>query len=265
MEEDSIGEHNHCFRCEGVIDGEEAEFYIKLYRSPEINLPIERDLLPKLSGCGIPVPKVLFAHHDDAGYLGLAPVNGVTLWDLIDPRRAPYQRERVLEHLAKYGAILGKVHSLPIATTQLTRRALYALSEEERAYLASEPDLIEWLEANTLEEKVEVLAHGDFHTAHVYFSDSEVSGVIDWESAGWGWREFDLAWILRARQVFLNTPEERQAILDGYARHGTWDDAALRCCEVLVYLHYAFWTRRSGSGYEAFAIRRARSICGLEN
>jgi len=75
-----------------------------------------------------------------------------------------------------------------------------------------------------------------------------------------GWREFDLAWILRARQVFLNTPQEREAILKGYARHGTWDEASLRWAEALMYLHYAFWTRGSGSGYETFALDRVHAI-----
>jgi len=260
LEADTIGEHNKCFRCQGNVDGKPAVFFIKVYSSPEINLPIERDILPRLAAGGIPVPKVLFEQRHDVLCLGFSAIEGMILWDLIDPRRAPYQAKRVLYHLEEYGAILGKIHSLPIATTPLTRRALYALSDEERDYLKNQPDLLEWLAANEPGEKVEVLAHGDFHTAHVFFHNDQVSGVIDWESTGMGWREFDLAWILRARQVFLNTPEEREAILKGYARHGTWDDASLSWAEALMYLHYAFWTRGSGSGYEAFALDRARAI-----
>jgi len=263
VEQVFTGEHNQCFRCGGSIDGNPGSFFLKVYHKPEINLPIERDILPRLAGFGIPVPKVLFEQDGEVSCLGLTSITGDILQDFIDPRRPGYRSAEVLEHLEKYGEILARIHSLPMETTPLTRRGLYALSVAERSHFSDQPDLLGWLDRNAPTEADEVFAHGDLHTAHVFFEHGEVSGVIDWESAGMGWREFDLAWILRSRQAFLNSPEEREAILKGYSRHGTWDNAALNWCEVLVYLHYAFWMRESDCGYEAFALERAGAICAI--
>ena len=85
--------------------------------------------------------------------------------------------------------------------------------------------------------------------------------MIDWEFAGMGWREYDLAWALRARTVFLNTPEEREALLNGYRSHASFDGHVLRWCEVLNYLHFAYWARERRSEYASFALDRAREIC----
>ena len=104
--------------------------------------------------------------------------------------------------------------------------------------------------------------HGDFNTASVLFSDASISGVIDWEFAGMGWREYDLAWALRARTVFLNTREEREAILKGYRLHASFDATYLRWCEVLNYLHFAYWARERESEYASFALEKARDLAG---
>ncbi len=81
--------------------------------------------------------------------------------------------------------------------------------------------------------------------------------MIDWEFAGSGWREYDLAWALRARLDFLNSESERDALLNGYKQHATYNEDALRWCETLNYLHFAYWNRESESEYTMFALERA--------
>ncbi len=53
VEQVFTGEHNECFRWEGIVDGNPGSFFVKVYHKPEINLPIERDILPRLAGFGI--------------------------------------------------------------------------------------------------------------------------------------------------------------------------------------------------------------------
>jgi aminoglycoside phosphotransferase len=255
------GEHNECYRCRGRISGISSTFYIKVYKTPEINLPIERDILPRILAHGIAVPEVLFEQHAERSYLGFSEIPGCILQDYIDPRRPHYRKSEVYHYLDLYGATLARVHALPLTTKPMTRTGLYQLSDTQREYLHTMPEIVRWLAEHSPQERDLVFVHGDLHTAHLYFSDRRVTGVIDWESAGAGWREFDLAWTLRARMAFLNTAEERQAILNGYARFGAWNETSLRVCEILVYLHFAFWSRGTGTGYEVFALERAKALC----
>lgn len=261
---DSVGEHNQVFRCEGRVESKPIVFFLKVYRTPEINLPIERDLLPALAQHGLPVPQVLFAVGDPVPCLALSAVPGHILQDFIDPRRSRYDRSGVLDYLQGYGQALGSLHASRLRYNPLTRQGLYGLMDQQRQEYAQFSRLLSWIDNNKPIASDYVLAHGDLHTAHVFFEDRAVSGMIDWESSGMGWREFDLAWILRARLVFLNTPAERDAILMGYCSRSSYDPLALQWCEVLMYLHFAHWSRGDGSGYETFALRRAHELAGVQ-
>lgn len=260
---DNVGEHNRVFRCEGRMEGKPIVFFLKAYRTPQINLPIERGLLPALAEYGLPVPRPLFAVGNPVSCLALTAVPGHILQDFIDPRRHLYSRDRVPDYLRCYGEALGRLHALPLHYTPLTRRGLYGLTDQQRLVYARSSRLLSWLDDNKPTAPDYVLAHGDLHTAHVFLQDGDVCGMIDWESSGMGWREFDLAWILRARLDFLNTPAEREAVLTGYLSRSTCDPHALRWCEILIYLHFAYWSRGDGSSYEVFALRRAHELAGL--
>jgi aminoglycoside phosphotransferase (APT) family kinase protein len=121
-------------------------------------------------------------------------------------------------------------------------------------------ELVQWLYDNEPPDKNLVFVHGDFNTANVLISNGAVSGVLDWEFAGIGWKEYELAWALRARTRFLNSAEERAAVLTGYESTGTYDASQLRWCEVLNYLHFAGWSRRNTSDYCSFALSRAAAL-----
>jgi aminoglycoside phosphotransferase (APT) family kinase protein len=108
-----------------------------------------------------------------------------------------------------------------------------------------------------------VFVHGDFNTASVLFQNDSISGVTDWEFAGSGWREYDLAWALRARSRLLNTQVERDAILDGYRQRSTYHEEALRWCEALNYLHFPYWSRENEPSYTSFAFEPAMVIAGI--
>lgn len=94
---------------------------------------------------------------------------------------------------------------------------------------------------------------------------SELGGVLDWEFAGLGWKEYEIAWALRARVAFLNSRAERDAILSGYNLCGHLDAEQLRWCEVLNYLRFAHWTRETNEGYSEFALAQAESAAAELN
>ncbi len=64
--------------------------------------------------------------------------------------------------------------------------------------------------------------HGDFHYANLLWKDGHISGILDFELAGIGDRDFDIAWalILRPGQKFMRTEEELREFIAGYTAVG---------------------------------------------
>lgn len=56
--------------------------------------------------------------------------------------------------------------------------------------------------------------------------------------------------------------EEREAILDGYRQGAAYNAVSLLWCEVLNYLHFAYWSRENEPDYTSFALRRAMDLLG---
>lgn len=252
---------NSVYRWAGVFGGARTAGYLKVADRQARSLANEAAVLRRLAGAGIPVPAVLAAGDAQKQFLALSALPGVMLWDIIDPRRSPARREIVLAHVEAYGALLARIHALPIAWKPQPRADIEDLSLQECAdprFAA----LVAWLDRARPAERAIVFAHGDFNPANVLFLDGAVSGVVDWEFAGLGWREFELAWALRARTHFLNTDAEREALLGGYRTMCSYDEAHLRWCEVLTYLHFAAWQADPSAPYVAFALARARALAG---
>ena len=67
-----------------------------------------------------------------------------------------------------------------------------------------------------------VFCHGDFHYANVLWKDQHISAILDFELAGYGNRDFDIAWalFLRPGQRFLKTDKEQALFIKGYQKHG---------------------------------------------
>lgn len=263
MEKNVDGETNDVFFCKGEFDGRSICAYVKVSKNRRLSLSNECSVLTALQITGIPVPKVIWYGGKSNEVLVVEAVVGDMIWDYIDPRRKLYHRDKALRYLRAYGECLAQIHSLDIDWPQQKRPRLYGLIGEETVDCDRFKRLVSWIQSNNVVSPERVFVHGDFNTAGVLFSDDTISGVINWEFAGSGWREYDLAWTLRARSSFLNTEQERWAILDGYRQGSDYDDDALRWCEVLNYLHFAYWVKDSEPGYTAFALEQAMDITEL--
>jgi len=155
--------------------------------------------------------------------------------------------------------LLARIHAIDVDWPDQPRARLEGLMGEERVSDGRFRDLVKWIVQNQPSHSERNFIHGDFNTANVLLDRGAVSGVLDWEFAGMGWKEYELAWALRARIHFLNSAAEREAILSGYQSGGGYDAKQLQWCEVLNYLHFAYWEKDSNSDYTAFALARAES------
>lgn len=257
-----IGEKttNDVYFCKGEFRRHPVDFYLKVNKNPPSGLTNERNVLEALTSTSIPAPRVLWYGGGEKEMLALEAIKGFLLWDCIDPKRKGYDRQKVLPYLNTYGGSLAELHNLPLKWAPQKRPRLYHLIGEQDLNDNRFASLVSWLRNNEPSQKTKVFVHGDYNTASVIFDHDEISGIIDWEFAGSGWKEYDLAWILRARLDFLNTDAERRAILDGYRQLSTYDEETLRWCEVLNYLHFAYWDRNDYPLYTKFAIQKARAI-----
>lgn len=252
-------ETNSVYFCRGRFRRSRVEGYLKIADRTTRALENERSVLARIAHTDIPAPSVLASGGNTKPFLLLAALPGITLWDLIDPRRPGYHRSGVLENLRAYGGLLAQVHSLGFVWPDQGRAKLEDLIGEQDARDARFRDLVGWIAANRPDQHERTFIHGDFNTANVLLREGVVSGVLDWEFAGIGWKEYELAWALRARVHFLNSAAERDAILSGYGSIGRYDAEQLRWCEVLNYAHFAYWNIDSDPDYASFALGHAES------
>lgn len=257
-----LGETNSVYLCRGRFRSHPVQGYLKVADRRTRSLENERSVLDRIATTSIPAPPVIASGGGRKPFLFLAAVPGTMLQDLVDPRRPSYDRGTVTRNLRAYGELLARIHALEIAWADQPRAGLEGLIGEERASDARFRDLARWIAANQPRRANRTFVHGDFNTANVLLTGGVVSGVLDWEFAGMGWKEYELAWALRARRHFLNSAAERDAILSGYRSQGDYDPEQLRWCEVLNYLHFAYWDRDSSPDDTAFALSCAERLAG---
>lgn len=261
VERNTIGETNDVFFCNAEFEGQPLSAYIKVGKGLNSNLANEKAILDRLALTAIRTPRVLWYGNLTKEVLVLEALPGLMIWDYIDPRRRGFDKDKVLSHLRAYGECLGQIHNLSLDWAPQRRPRLYGFIGEEDVEDIRFQRLVTWLQTHAPACNPRTFVHGDFNTASVLFKNGSISGVVDWEFAGSGWREYDLAWVLRARTAFLNTESERDAVLSGYRVQSSYDSGALQWCEVLNYLHFAYWSRNDDPEYTSFALRKAMDLC----
>ena len=70
--------------------------------------------------------------------------------------------------------------------------------------------------------------------------EHNISGILDFELAGYGNREFDIAWALfrRPGQKFLLTERELQEFIKGYRQFGVCDLETVKTYMAQCYVHF---------------------------
>lgn len=144
-----------------------------------------------------------------------------------------------MAYLPEHGAALAGLHRLQVRTDRVAERRFFQAPSRE---MLAGCDLL-YLEdyfARAPSTQTECFCHGDFHYANVLWQDHKISGILDFELAGYGNRDFDIAWalFLRPGQKFLKTAAEQQAFLDGYAKYGEYDPKAVRHYMAQCYVHF---------------------------
>ena len=224
---------NDVFHIRGLYRGEEVRAYVKAARQPGAAIASEAAILRQLSG---PVfPLVIDEGDGDPPFSVTLAMPGERLSVLLGGNEGLAS----LAFLPEYGAALAKLHrlSLPVGN-QADRRFFHPPAEE----LLAKSDLLYLKDffAHPPTASQRCFCHGDFHYANLLWQDGHISAILDFELAGYGDRDFDIAWamFLRPGQRFFKTEDERQAFLRGYAEHGEYDPDAVRFYTAQCYVYF---------------------------
>jgi len=257
-ERNRIAEMNSVFRCVAKSHGETFRFYLKVSKSLDSGMANEEAVLEELRGYGFPVPKVLWSGTGRRHFMAVEERPGHILRDILNPFSPQYGGNASYDVLQDFGELVGRLHSLPIDWADQRRTALYDFLGEREVEDESFQQIVAWLDEHPPPSHDAAFVHGDLNDANVLVEGRDVTAILDWESAGRGWKEYDLAWVLRERRNYMNTREARLSFLEGYTTRASYDPYALRWCEVMNCLHVAFWCKDKYPNFMEFNLQKAR-------
>ena len=104
-----------------------------------------------------------------------------------------------------------------------------------RAYLDRHPQprpvlewAIRWLETHMPEPLPPVLCHRDFRTGNYMLDGAELTGILDWEFAGWGDPDEDIGWFCCKGWRFARLDREAGGIAERAPFYRAYEDASGR-------------------------------------
>lgn len=227
---------------EGICDyqGRKHKVIIKIERSKVSDFTVEFNTITKLNTNNYynkTAQVIEYGVYQNHKYLVLTKVRGKRLSEILltpDMKR---------DYLRKYGMELGKIHQIPKNEFNISLKRPINDIPSGDIYHDFDPFIrkyLDYLKENKIEIVNNCFIHGDFHYANILWLNQEVSGVLDFEYSGNGFKEQDIAWalILRPNGRFLDSYEDIMSFLDGYSQYETYDSFALKWCLINGYCHF---------------------------
>ncbi|HEY1258385.1 MAG TPA: phosphotransferase family protein [Stellaceae bacterium] len=216
----------------GALPGEQ---HLVLRAAAATGVPSSLDRLQEFAvlkaafAAGVTVPEPLFASADPAVFgkpflvmrrvPGTAAAHRITRDPALDPD-LPALAERL-------GRELARIHRVRPPRPDLSFLAPYDDAGPQRqiaafrAYLDAHPmprPVLEWgmrwLETNLPPPVAPVLCHHDFRTGNYLLNGARLTGILDWEFAGWGDPDEDIGWFCSKGWRFARLDREAGGIAD---------------------------------------------------
>ena len=235
---------NDVVECECEIDnGIIINAFIKIERSTKASFQTEVDHLKILSQNKYyeKIPKIIEdGNVKEKKYIVLTKIEGSRLSDIFLEIK---NQDLKNEYLIKYGQELAKIHNISAKLfSNAKQRSIndYPSKEKYKKFDATISKYIDYLIENKPEINYNTFIHGDFHYGNVLWENENISGVLDWEYSGKGFKEQDIAWacILRSTQLFMDNINDINNFLKGYRMIGTYDKNKLKWCFINGYCHF---------------------------
>ncbi len=225
---------NQVFYVRGKEDGKEGYYYLKYAHHADANFKNEVEIMGQL--CSPLAPDIVEYDAEMYQYEVTRQIEGRRLSVIL----ADAEADSGIDYMFEYGHTLAKLHLASGAFPNAPHRRFHDLPEFSYFEKIGMTDICHWLIANKPAQVNKCFVHGDFHYANILWKDGHITGILDFELAGMGNREFDIAWslILRPGQQFMRTEAELQEFIAGYSSVAKCDLTLVRYYMVLIYVRF---------------------------
>jgi len=224
---------NDVFHVRGLAKGVETTAYVKVARQKGADIDNEVNILAQLDA---PVfPKVIDYDREHGIFSVTTDMPGLRLSTIAGDNKDLVSRS----YMEEYGEALGRLHKLNISAKSQSDRKFYHCPTEELLKKLNLSFLTNFFGCKPVNVET-VFCHGDFHYANLLWKDHHISAILDFELAGYGNRDFDIAWalFLRPCQKFLKTNEELECFLKGYQKYGDCNVEAVKYYMAQCYVYF---------------------------
>lgn len=225
---------NDVFYVKGIYNNEEIYAFIKVNRQKGADVKNEIEVLNKIQLDNTPI---IIDYDKEMTFRVSIALTGERLTTVL----ADNDNLESLEYLEKYGKKLGEIHLITGDFNNVKDRKFFHIPSkvyfEENGLDLS---IYEYLNSNKPEIINYCFCHGDFHYANVLWENKNISGILDFELAGIGNKEFDIAWaiILRQGQKFLRYYVEIETFLKGYNSINSCNINYVKYYMILIYVWF---------------------------
>ena len=229
---------NDVFDCIGILnDGSKINFILKSERGSFANFANEIKILNNLKG--FPIPKVIETDKfDNYIYIVMSKIEGEKLSDIFKED----SEVRKDKYLFLYGKCLAKIHNINLKWEKAKQRSINDVPSTTmyKGLDKWELEIIDYLKQTKPNINFDTFIHGDFHYGNILWSDYKITGILDWEYAGKGFKEQDIAWalILRPGQEFMDNFDDYKSFLKGYKTVNDFDKNKLKWCLINGLMHF---------------------------
>ena len=224
---------NDVFHVRGLYKDKEVTAFIKIARSRFSGIDNEIRIMKQIS-CPV-APEVIDYGLDKPEFIVTLEKEGERLSTIVGDN----SEVESLSYMREYGETLAQIHSWNINTDRWPDRKFHHQPGEEllkklqlshlKAFFADKP-----------KKGVKCFCHGDFHYANILWKDHHINAILDFELAGRGNRDFDIAWALfrRSGQRFMKTDTEIEEFLAGYGSRAEYDRQSIRYYMAQCYVYF---------------------------
>ncbi len=245
---DYLAAGNDVMECEGFYNNNKIRFILKIQRSEFADFESETKVIGLLhsNNVKINIPYILEnGEQNNLKYTALTKLEGNKLSDILKNNTTLTS----FDFLKQYGRQLSEIHLLEISANMATQRKIndFPKIEHYKKFDSWEQNIVDFLIKTKPEIKMDIFIHGDFHYGNILWNnEKKISGILDWEYSGIGFKEQDIAWalILRPSQKFMKTTKEIEIFLNGYTEKGTYDEKKLKWCLLNGYIHFYLMNKK---------------------
>ena len=224
---------NDVVECKVINNKKEENVFIKFERSKVSNFYTEYKNLNIINKYLEETPKVIeYGLYNGKKYIVLEKKNGKRLSEIF---KSKVDKEK---YLYTYGNMLSKIHNIKGKFNKALQRPINDYPKGYKKYDSYSNKIITWLKDNDIEKNYNTFIHGDFHYGNVLFRYKKISGILDLEYSGMGFKEQDIAWalILRPGQKFMDNLNDIKYFLKGYGI--SYDFNKLKWCYINGSIHF---------------------------